>query len=204
MILTKHLLVRPRNHAKYWSANLGVEVGYHDEINVDLKFFPPTSSRTVICACDECGAFFTRTIQILARSNVHRCSRCARKEVARINARVQGGRSYPHKRGENHPRWRHNKSEWSQYKLKVNQITKSNDLSVLPNYDKPRGVCGVPGAYQLDHIISIKYGFDNNIDPVIIGGIDNLRFIPWEENRLKSDKVCHTIKGASAPKRIYG
>lgn len=41
--------------------------------------------------------------------------------------------------------------------------------------------------YQLDHIIPFKQGFELNIDPVVIGGKQNLRYILGSENRLKWD-----------------
>lgn len=91
--------------------------------------------------------------------------------------------------GEKHPRWNPNKSEKRKYVNECNKVTARFDLSTLENSDKPRGLCGVEGAYQLDHIIPIQYGFDNNISPEIIGHIDNLRFIPWEENNAKRDKI---------------
>lgn len=91
----------------------------------------------------------------------------------------------PRMYGENHPNFNPNKTEYNKYKYLVYKETKKFDLSILPNYDKPRKLCGVDGGYQLDHILSIKYGFDNNIDPAIIGNIKNLQFIPWEENRKK-------------------
>lgn len=193
MILTKELLVKPRNHAKYWSSNLGYSVNYHDVLMVEIKYFPNTSSRSVFCSCDICGEFFTRSIQVLSMTPVHRCRRCAKAEIARINSNVQKGRKYPEKRGKNHFRWDPNKSKWELYKRQVSRITTSNDLSVLENSDKLRGLCGVDGAYQLDHIIPTRYGFDNNIPPEIIGHIDNLQFIPWEENNAKRDKLIKEI-----------
>jgi hypothetical protein len=47
----------------------------------------------------------------------------------------------------------------------------------------------VTGAYQLDHIIPQKIGFEMGIPPEIIGNILNLRFISWEENRQKSTNI---------------
>ena len=40
-------------------------------------------------------------------------------------------------------------------------------------------------AYQIDHILSVKYGFENKIDPKVIGNIKNLQMLPWKENRYK-------------------
>jgi hypothetical protein len=41
--------------------------------------------------------------------------------------------------------------------------------------------------FQLDHIIPFKQGFDLKIDPSIIGGMKNLRYILGEDNRKKWD-----------------
>ena len=83
--------------------------------------------------------------------------------------------------------------EREKYYRKVIQITNKQPIHLLENYDKLRGLSGVSGAYQLDHIISKNYGFKNNIDPEIIGDIDNLQFIPWEENISKGDKLIEEI-----------
>jgi len=95
------------------------------------------------------------------------------------------GDRLPHFYGEEHHNWNPDKDEFSKYKYTVQSLTNKNDLSILENFDKNRGLCGVDGAYQLDHIMSIKYGFDNNIDPELISSIENLQFIPWKENRSK-------------------
>lgn len=52
-----------------------------------------------------------------------------------------------------------------------------------------RTLCGVEGGYQLDHIIPVRYGFDNNIPPEELARVDNLRMIPWKQNLLKRDKL---------------
>ena len=70
------------------------------------------------------------------------------------------------------------------YKREVWKYTYGNDLSILENFDK-RGRCGVDGAYQIDHIMSINYGWENKVPPQEIGHIRNLKMIPWQENRKK-------------------
>lgn len=76
-------------------------------------------------------------------------------------------------------------NEWHVYKNKVHSLTKKS-ITELQNYDKSkRGRCGIPGAYQIDHIIPIKYGFINNIRPEELANPLNLQFIPWEENKKK-------------------
>lgn len=42
--------------------------------------------------------------------------------------------------------------------------------------------------YQLDHIIPFKQGYEMGLDPKIIGGRSNLRWILGEENRTKWDR----------------
>ena len=49
------------------------------------------------------------------------------------------------------------------------------------------------GNFHLDHKFSIVEGFNQNIDPSIIGDIKNLKFIPWEENVKKRTKCSITI-----------
>ena len=81
-----------------------------------------------------------------------------------------------------------------QYRMNVLEETrkqlKRNPL--LPNFEK-RGKCGVKGAYQVDHIISIDEGFKKHISPKIIGAYANLRMIPWKENRIKGSRCVTEI-----------
>lgn len=74
------------------------------------------------------------------------------------------------------------------YYQMVRKITRQQDITVLENYDKLRGLCGVEGAYQLDHIIPVSVGYEQNIPAEQIGEIANLQIIPWKENLLKSNK----------------
>lgn len=77
-----------------------------------------------------------------------------------------------------------NTSKIRRYRNQADAITRKQPIHLLENYDK-RGVSGTPGAYQLDHIKSIWYGYHHKIRPKDIGNISNLRFIPWLENQKK-------------------
>jgi hypothetical protein len=70
------------------------------------------------------------------------------------------------------------------YKREVWRLTYKNPLNELEHWDK-RGRCGVDGAYQLDHIQSINRGWKNGIPAEKIADWDNLRMIPWKDNRKK-------------------
>ena len=73
------------------------------------------------------------------------------------------------------------------YKREVWRLTYQNPLDTLEHWEL-RGRCGVEGAYQLDHIKSINWGWENGIEPEVIAEWDNLRMIPWKTNLLKSSK----------------
>ncbi len=98
-----------------------------------------------------------------------------RERIGLLEIRIQNGKSIPLEE----------RTEWDLYKSKVWKITRIQPIHLLENFDKPRGLNGVDGAYQLDHIISIKSGYINGINPEIIGSVNNLRFIPWKENLEK-------------------
>ena len=83
-------------------------------------------------------------------------------------------------------------SEFKKYKKKVISVTKKQPISNLSNFNK-RGVSGVDGNYHLDHKFSIVEGFNQNIDPCVIGNIKNLEFIPWQENVKKRTKCSIKI-----------
>lgn len=80
------------------------------------------------------------------------------------------------------------------YYLKVRSITRSQDLKSLPNYEK-KGTSKNNG-YHLDHIYPVSMGYINNIPAEQIGNIKNLRYIPWKENILKSNKIMEQNNGS--------
>ena len=81
---------------------------------------------------------------------------------------------------------------FKKYKLLVYKLTEKQNIKSLDNYDK-RGKAGVQGAYHLDHKFSINEGFKQGIEPEIIANINNLEFIPWEENIKKLNKCSISL-----------
>jgi len=51
----------------------------------------------------------------------------------------------------------------------------------------PLGKCGIDGAYQIDHIITVRMGFEQGLLIEDISSKENLRIIPWLENIKKYD-----------------
>jgi 5-methylcytosine-specific restriction endonuclease McrA len=92
------------------------------------------------------------------------------------------------KTGSAHPRWNPNKAPLIEYGRKVRVLsekTYQENLSNLNPDNLPRTLCGIDGGYQLDHKISIKNGFVNNIPPERLSSVDNLQLLPWKDNRKK-------------------
>ena len=69
------------------------------------------------------------------------------------------------------------------HKLTSNIYAKHKDI-INPN-DYPRTLAGVEGGYHLDHIVSIRWGFDNGWPPEKIACLENLQMLPWRENISK-------------------
>jgi hypothetical protein len=51
----------------------------------------------------------------------------------------------------------------------------------------PLGKCGVDSAHQIDHIITVRQGFEQNISIEEISAKENLQIIPWLDNVKKYD-----------------
>lgn len=66
------------------------------------------------------------------------------------------------------------------YRRKVWAVTRKQPLHELENFEQ-RG----REEYHVDHVLSIREGFDRGIDPEIVGHISNLRMLPAESNRSK-------------------
>jgi len=105
--------------------------------------------------------------------------------------------------GINHPRYNPDKSLYNKYKSEVYAHQNMQDLSNLAHINKPRTLCGVEGGWQLDHIVPLKYGFNNDISPKEMGHISNLEMMPWKENRTKSDDISESEMINNISLRIY-
>jgi len=84
-------------------------------------------------------------------------------------------------------------NKFNKYKRLVMNETNKQPIHLLLYYNL-RGLNGTDGAYQLDHKYSIYEGFKNDIKPKLIGGINNLEFIPWEENLKKGISCSITLE----------
>lgn len=86
-------------------------------------------------------------------------------------------------------------TSWTTEKKQYYSLVRRYTNKSLKEYDinpdnLPIGRNGSGEVYQVDHKISINYGFKNNIEPSIIGSIDNLQLLHWKLNNKKSDRNC--------------
>lgn len=74
--------------------------------------------------------------------------------------------------------------EYHSYVCRLTELTyKSKDNILIENISTPRSK-----DWHLDHIYSIKEGFDNSIPPEVISSAVNLRVIPAKDNIIKNKR----------------
>ena len=80
--------------------------------------------------------------------------------------------------------WKKYRTEFYMYRRNVYNVTSKQHLKSLSGFES-RSVKGM----HLDHMFSIKQGFEQGIDSKIIGNIVNLSFIPARDN-IRKRVVC--------------
>ena len=90
--------------------------------------------------------------------------------------------------GITYPEYLARLTDKQKYYREVIRITRLQNITLLENYER-RAKAPQEHAHHLDHIYPVIRGFENGIPPEVIGDISNLRFIPWQENLHKSDKL---------------
>lgn len=195
MLLSKYVFTKisPKN-ISYWK-----EKGYDvkstggrggkntgQRIKVKVADLLPGSNTDVSCRCDLCKKKY---IQRFCRDK-DTCYAC-RKSIGMLGNKLGNknkGKKFPHLCGPNSVRWNPNKSAYAEYAYKVRRITEETYVKhkdIINPDNLPRTLCGVDGGYQLDHKVSIKWGFYHGLNPKIVGGLSNLQMLSWKENRDK-------------------
>lgn len=139
-------------------------------------------------SCKTCSEKFN----VAFSSNQKFCSRkCLHLDAEYKNKLKNVDRSYMQTEEYKKTLLKEDTPEYRRYRNKVTKLTEKtyimNKEKINPN-NYVRAVAGVEGSYHLDHIISCRFGFDNNIDPEIISKVDNLQMLPWQANVIKGKK----------------
>lgn len=74
-------------------------------------------------------------------------------------------------------------NEWQRYSRRVRYLTSKQPLHLLENIEK-RGAID-QGGWHLDHIVSVRTGFEAGLPPEAVADLSNLRMIPAIENVRK-------------------
>lgn len=100
---------------------------------------------------------------------------------------------------QNSEEWSKTATEWQLYKSKVASLTRKNYLThqdqINPN-NLPRGKAGQEGAYHVDHVVPVRYCFENGIPEEVCADWTNLQMLGWRENVGSRDKLK---EGAEIP-----
>lgn len=186
--------IAPSNH-RYWKEkgyDLRPTGGYAGKnnkgqsIRVRVSELQPKSMVMLDCRCDKCGIVWK---QRRAR-NTDVCSTCRTKDYMTGNRLGEAlkGRKIPSMTGELHPNWNPNKNLYRRFQYRVQRLTEEtyakHEQTINPD-KHPRTLCGVDGGYQLDHIVSIKSGFEQGMTPLQLADLSNLQMLPWKTNRDK-------------------
>lgn len=191
MILDKQILITISNQGKYY-----ISLGYQNikqgvKIYVKIEDLPLNSNKKIKCSCNICDSIFYRQYQLLKKNSIYNGEyyyKCSRKLIGKLMNKELIIKKLKERTGINHPRWNPNKSQFKEYYMKVRKITEQtykNNKDIINPDNLPRTLCGVDNGYQLDHIFPIKRGYILGINPKVIGSIDNLQMLSWQNNILK-------------------
>ena len=85
------------------------------------------------------------------------------------------------------------RTEWARYKFRVKYLTakiyKKHKHIINPD-DLLIGRC----EYQIDHIYSIRHGFENSVAPEVIASVHNLRVLWHVDNKSKHIRSDQTLE----------
>ena len=148
--------------------------------------------------CPDCGVirYFARkdNLQVALNNNTV-CESCSTTKKVRGAALGLKGESLKSMRATKagFKNWEEYKQKYPKKKAYINEVhklTRKQPLHLLHNYSKLKentGAMGTEGAYQIDHIKSIDWGWKNGIPAHKIAQLSNIQIIKWEENLQKSN-----------------
>jgi len=81
-----------------------------------------------------------------------------------------------------------NTTHYKKYCNKVRRLTEKNYVkyqNIINPSNYPRTLCGVEDGYQIDHKLSVRFCYDNNISEEVCSSVDNLQMLEWFKNLNK-------------------
>jgi len=158
-------------------------------INLVLSIYYD-KKKTLTMIADECGISFETLNKIVKLKNLPQLDR----EGKVINRYESYRKLFKTRYGVEYDEYLKTKPIFDKYKTKVKYYTGKTVKrfgKYIDNIDKiGRGENG----YHIDHIVSIKECFINNVDPKIAADSINLRAIPRNENLSKGADSLFTVE----------
>jgi 5-methylcytosine-specific restriction endonuclease McrA len=143
---------------------------YCEQCNKEFKNSQGLSMHTKFCGrkrptfvCKVCGTEKVKTCQTTNQFCSHKCAQVASRVV-------KDDVWYRRKRAIANEAWQR------YHARKKNQTPEGEDISLLQKFYE-----NCPAGYEVDHIIPISKGG--------LHSLSNLQYLPWQENRRKSNKV---------------
>ena len=180
MILSQYAFIKiAPNNFHYWKSR-GYSVGRTggrgginnagNRLKVKVEHLSPCSNVRVSCKCERCGKKY---IQRFGR-DTSICYPCRKLELMKSSR---------------NPSWRPDIDERKRYTTQVRHLSEKiyrENKEIINPLDLPRVRAKREAfGYQLDHIISIKRGYEEQIPVEKIASIDNLQMLLWEDNHNK-------------------
>lgn len=193
MIISKtvDLTIKSKRPLGFWRKNgfPGLKLG--ETISVSLDSLPFHTRIQVLYRCDSCGKEKLAMYGNVSQKPTHLCHDCSQSNKCSHMNKTRPKDYFP--KGKEHWNWNPNRQvsrDFYYYAKRVRRITEetySKYKDRLNPNNHPRTRCGVEGGYQLDHKISVKWGFLHGLNPKIVGSLDNLQMLPWKHNLLKGE-----------------
>ena len=131
--------------------------------------------------------------------NIKKCEYCGKDIInvrmnCSINCKKRRGNDKENTIRKNKVTPNTNKTIYQKECRKLTELCYKENKEIINPNNLKRGRAGIEGAYHLDHIISVEFGYIYNIPPEVIADISNLQLIPWEENCKKNKYLDKQIK----------
>lgn len=160
-------------------------IGYVNKIGIKSGVKVPSRMKRVNKTCPKCGSKF----ETIPSYNKRWCSiscwasdrNTSYMQSAKYRKSITKETTKPYKRYCNRV-----------HKLSNRVYEENKDVINPDNF--PRTICGVDGGYQLDHVISVKDGYEQGISPEEMAVVENLRMLPWRENLAKGRRSDDSSK----------
>lgn len=130
----------------------------------------------------QCGHTFTSSSKNLLTRGI-KCSVCATEQRTQTLNTNSKDRS---------DEWKKTADLWEKYRSKVRSLTRKTykkHKHIINPTNLLTGKAGTEGANHIDHIVPIRYCYENNIPEAVCAHHTNLQMLGWRENVGSRDKL---------------